>query len=79
MEDLSIITNNFIKNYDVNGKYCYIIQADIECPCEINDILFDYPVLCERKKVKDSRVEKLVSTFDKKKNLFFIYIRFNKH
>ena len=69
IEDLSVITTDFIKSYDIDEMYCYIIQVDIECPPEIHDILFDYPVLCERKKVKDSRVEKLVSTFNKKEKL----------
>ena len=67
-EDLSIFTNEFIENYDINGDDCYIMDLDIECPPKIHDKLFDYPVLCEKKipSGSNSKTEKLINTFDKK-------------
>ena len=78
--DLSIFTDDFIKSYDINCDYCYILEVEIECPDNIHDTLFDYPGLCERKKPPNEKVEKLLSTFDEKNNyVAHIYICYNMH
>ena len=46
--DLSIFTEDFIKNYDENSDKGYIFEVDIEYPINIHMQHSDLPFLSER-------------------------------
>ena len=52
--DVSIITDDFVKNYDVNGDKGYLLEVDVEYPIEMRTAHQDLPFLPERK-VKSSK------------------------
>ena len=65
VEDLSIIDEDFIKNFDEDSDVGYIIEADIEYPKYLHRLHSDLPFLPEIMKV--NRCKKLVcSLYDKK-------------
>ena len=65
VEDLSIIDEDFIKNYDEDSKVGYFNKADIEYPKELHNKHSDLPFLPERMKV--NKCKKLVcNLYDKK-------------
>ena len=65
VEDLSIIDEDFIKNYDEDSKVGYFIKADIEYPKELHNKHSDLPFLPQRMKV--NKCKKLVcNLYDKK-------------
>ena len=47
--DVSIFTDDFVKNYDVNGDKGYLLEADVEYPIEMRIAHEDFPFLSERK------------------------------
>ena len=48
VEDLSVIDEDFIKNYDENSDLGYFIDADIEYPKHLHSLHSDLPFLPER-------------------------------
>ena len=51
VNDLSIFTEDFIKNYDENSDKGYIFEVDIEYPTNIHMQHSDLPFLSERMKI----------------------------
>ena len=47
--DVSIFTDDFVKNYDVNGDKGYLLEVDVEYPIEMRIAHEDLPFLSERK------------------------------
>ena len=66
VEDLSVIDEDFIKNYDEDGDVGYIIEANIEYPKELQSLHSDLPFLPERINVNGCK--KLLCDFYDKKN-----------
>ena len=64
--DLSIFTEDFIKNYDENSDIGYLFYADITYPKELYKSDSDLPFLSDRMKV--NKVNKLVNYFYDKNN-----------
>ena len=67
VEDLSIIDEDFIKNYDNDSNVGYIIEADIEYPKNLQSFHSDLPFLPERMKVNGCK--KQVCNLYNKKNV----------
>ena len=66
VEDLSIIDEDFIKNYDEDSDVGYIIEADIEYPKHLQSLYSDLPCLPQRMTI--DRCKNLVcNLYDKKK------------
>ena len=53
-DNVSIFTNEFVKNYDVNGDKEYLLEVDVEYPIELRGVHEDLPFLPERR-VKKSK------------------------
>ena len=51
VEDLSVIDEDFIKNYDEDSDVGYFIEADIEYPKELHILPRDLPTLPKRMEV----------------------------
>ena len=66
VEDLSIFTESFIKNYDENSDTIYILEVDVEYPENLHKLHRGLPFLPERMKV--NKCSKLVSTLYNKEN-----------
>ena len=47
--DISIFTDDFVKNYNVNGDKGYLLEADVEYPIETRIAHEDLPFLSEEK------------------------------
>ena len=56
--DLSIFTENFIKNYDEGGDIGYYLEVDVEYPGNLHKLQSDLPFLPERMKI--NKFDKLV-------------------
>ena len=67
VEDLSIIDEDFIKNYDEDSDVGYIIEADIEYLKDLQSLHSDLPFLPERMNVNGCK--KLVCDLYDKKNM----------
>ena len=65
-EDLSIFTENFMKNYDDNSDAGFILEVDTEYPKELFNKHKDLPFLPERMKI--NKCSKLVCTLYDKEN-----------
>ena len=63
---LSVIDEDFIKNYDEDSDVGYFIKADIEYPKELQSLHSDLPFLPERMNVNGCK--KLICSFYDKKN-----------
>ena len=72
VEDLSIFTESFIKNYDENSDTGYILEVDVEYPENLHKLHRDLPFLPER--IKINKCSKLVCTLYDKEN-YVIHIR----
>ena len=66
IDDLSIFTEDFIKNYDENSNKGYIFEVDIEYPINIHMQHSDLPFLPERMKI--NKGSKLVCNVRDKEN-----------
>ena len=66
VEDVSVIDEDFIVNYDEDSDVGYIIEADVEYPKHLQSMYSDLPFLPERMNI--SKYKKLVCTlYDKKR------------
>ena len=65
-KNLSIYTDDNIKNYDENSDYGAILEVDVEYPKELTSKHKDLQFLPQRKKI--NKIEKLVTTLEDKEN-----------
>ena len=72
VEDLSIFTESFIKNYDENSDTVYILEVDVEYPENLHKLHRDLPFLPERMKI--NKYSKLTCTLYDKEN-YVVHIR----
>ena len=54
VDDLSIFTEDYCKNIDVEGDSGYMLEVDLEYPTELHDTHNDYPVAVESMIVSDN-------------------------
>ena len=66
VDDLSIFTEDFIKNYDEESDIGYLFVVDVEYPKNLHKLHSDLPFLPERMKI--SKCTKLVCNLNDKKN-----------
>ena len=66
VEDLSVIDEDFIKNYDEDSNVGYFIKADIEYPKELHTMHSDLRFLPEKMEV--NKCKKLICNMYDKKN-----------
>ena len=71
LDNLSVFTEEFIKNYDENGDKGYILEVDVEYPKKLHSVHSDLPFLPERMKI--NKCEKLVCNIRNKEN-YIIHI-----
>ena len=71
IDDISIFTEDFIKNYDENNDKGYIIVVDVEYPRNLYKLHSDLPFLPER--IKVSNCTKLVCNVQDKKTILYTY------
>ena len=64
-DDLSVFTENVIKNYNENSDYGSILEVDTEYPKTLWGLHKDLPFLAEK---KIGNVEKLVTSIEDKEN-----------
>ena len=64
VDDLSVFTENFIKNYNENSDYGSILEVDIEYPKTLWGLHKDLPFLPNREKI--NKVEKLATSIEGK-------------
>ena len=66
VEDVPVIDEDFIVNYDEDSDVGYIIEADVEYPKHLQSMYSDLPFLPERMNI--NKYKKLVCTlYDKKR------------
>ena len=70
--DLSIFTDDFIKNYDLQSDIGYIFYGDITHPKELYELHKDLPFLPDRMEV--NKVSKLVASAYDKNNMLYIFM-----
>ena len=70
-KNLSIYTEQAIKNYDDNNDYGLLLEVDVEYPRKIASKHRNLPFLPERRKI--NKIEKLVATLEDKER-YVIYI-----
>ena len=63
LEDISLINEEFIKNYDTNNSKGYILKVDIDYPRELQELHCDFPFL----RLVVNNVKKLICNSQKKK------------
>ena len=66
VEDLSVIDEDFIRNYDKDSDVGYFIEADVEYPKELHTLHSDLPFLSERMEV--NKCKKLICNLYDKNN-----------
>ena len=71
LDNLSMFTEEFIKNYDENGNEGYIFEVDVEYPEKLHSVHSDLAFLPERMKI--NKCEKLVCNIRNKEN-YIIHI-----
>ena len=67
LDNLSMSTEEFIKNYDEDSDKGYILDVDVEYPKKLNGVHSDLPLLPERMKI--NKCEKLVCNIRNKENI----------
>ena len=72
VDDLSIFTEDFIKNYDEEDDTGYLFVVDVEYPKNLHKLHSDLPFLPERMKI--NKCTKLVCTTQNKEN-YVVHIR----
>ena len=76
VEDISIINEEFIKNYNENSYKGYILEVDVKYPKKLHDLHNDLPFL--PKKMKIDKCKKLVCNLHNK-NKYVVHIKSLKH
>ena len=71
LDNLSMFTKEFIKNYDENSDKGYILEVGVEYPKKLRSVHSDLPFLPERMKI--NKCEKHVCNIRKKEN-YIIHI-----
>ena len=66
VDDLSIFTEDFIKNYDEEDDTGYLFVVDVEYPKNLHKLHSDLPFLPERMKI--NKCDKLVCNLNDKEN-----------
>ena len=66
LDNLSMFTEEFIKNYDENSDKGYILEVDVEYSEKLCSVHSDLPFLPERMKI--NKCEKLVCNIHNKEN-----------
>ena len=66
VDDLSIFTEDFIKNYDEDSDIGYNLEVDVEYPRKLHKLHNDLPFLPER--IKINKCTKLVCNLNDKEN-----------
>ena len=66
VDDLSIFTEDFIKNYDEDSDIGYNLEVDVEYPRNLHQLHNDLPFLPER--IKINNCTKLVCNLNDKEN-----------
>ena len=72
VDDLSIFTEDFIKNYDEESDIGYLFVVDVEYPKNLHKLHSDLPFLPERMKI--NKCTKLVCSIENKEN-YVVHIR----
>ena len=66
VDDLTMVTEDFIKSYDEESDIGYLLTVDVEYPKNLHMLHSDLPFLLDRKKVNN--VNKLVCNLNDKEN-----------
>lgn len=56
------------------SKYGYLVEADINYPNHLHDLHNDYPFLCQKLRVNESKNEKLILNLNDKKKYTLHYL-----
>ena len=72
VDDLSVFTEDFIKNYDEEDDTGYLFVVDVEYPKNLHKLHSDLPFLPERMKI--NKCTKLVCSTENKEN-YVVHIR----
>ena len=72
LDNLSMFTEEFIKNYDENGDKGYILEVDVEYPKKLRNVHSDLPFLPERMKI--NKCERLFFCNTRNKENYIIHI-----
>ena len=72
MTDISVLNDEFIRNYDEDSNKGYILEVDVKYPKKLHDLYSDFPFLLERMEI--NKCNKLVCTLYDKKN-YVVHIR----
>ena len=71
VHDLSIFTEDFIKNYDEEDDTGYLFVVDVEYPKNLHKLHSDLPFLPERMKI--NKCDKLICNLNDKKTILYTY------
>ena len=77
VDDLSMFTEDFIKNYEEECDVGYLLVVDIEYPKTLRMLHSDFPFLPDIMKV--NKVKKLVCNVTDKENFSIHIVALNKH
>ena len=67
-ENISMYTNEYIMNININGDYFYVFVVDIDYPKELHDEHEEFPLLVDQRTPPNDKVRKLISDLCNKKN-----------
>ena len=71
IDDLSIFTEDFVKNYDEDSDIGYHLEVDVEYPRNLHMLHNDLPFFPER--IKINNCTKLVCNLNEKKIILYTY------